>query len=62
MELAKKFDSVGLLTHGEEVLEGVGDVLGNSVNCSLLQSGVQDSGGNRIIQAVVSLRRRWVAG
>ena len=63
MELAKKFDSVGLLTHGEEVLEGVGDVLGNSVNCSLLQSGVQASWGNRIIQAVVSLlRRKWVAG
>ena len=42
---------------------GVGDVLGNSVNCSLLQSGVQANQGHRIKQAVVSLlRRRWVAG
>ena len=44
-ELAKKFDSVGLLTHGDEVLEGVGDVLGNSVNCSLLQSGFRPARG-----------------
>ena len=43
MELAKKFDSVGLSTHGEEVLEGVGDVLGNSVLfCS---QGCKPAGG-----------------
>jgi hypothetical protein len=63
VELARTFDSVGLLTHDADVIDEAGEVLGCHVDCKRFESGTKASRILGVREAVRQLlQRRRVSG